>query len=108
MLHTIISSLSKVKFLGEFCLDIESISTILSAAWNKTNSSTPIFSFLGYFLGMEGVLKSYRLNFESLWIADTESNFYYVVQVFLQNDWMNGMVHMTEWAIGDQSFQVLK
>ena len=103
-MHTIIASYSKVKFSGEFFLDIESISTTLSAAWNKINSSTPIFSFLGDFLGMEGVLKSDRSDFESLWIADTESNFYYVVKVFLQNDRMNGMVHMTKWAVGDQSF----
>ena len=43
---------SKVPFLGEFCSDIESISTILSIATilsapgNKTNSSIPIFRFL--------------------------------------------------------------
>ena len=56
-LHAIIKS-----FEGEVFRwirsDIESISTILLTASNKTNSSTPIFCFLGDFLGLVGVLKS--------------------------------------------------
>ena len=40
---TLLSSLVKVKFSGELYSGIESISTILLTAWNKTNSSTPIF-----------------------------------------------------------------
>ena len=68
---TLLSSLLKVKFTVEFCLYIESISNILSAAWRKTNSSTPSFRFLGDFLGMVGVRKSDRLEFESSWIVGT-------------------------------------
>ena len=64
----LLSSLLKVKFSGEFCSDIESISTTLLAAWNKTNSSSQIFSFLGDFLGMVGVLKSDGLDLELLWL----------------------------------------
>ena len=48
--------------------------TILSAAWNKTNSSTPIFNFLGNFLGVVGVIKSDRLDFEWLWNVGTGCN----------------------------------
>ena len=55
-----------MKFSDEFCSHIESMSTILSAASNKTNSSTPIFYFLGDFPSMVGVLKSDGLVFESL------------------------------------------
>ena len=36
---TLLSSFFKVKVSGKFCSNIESISVILSAAWNKTNSS---------------------------------------------------------------------
>ena len=52
----ILSSLFKVKYCGEFCWDIESISTILSAVWNKIKSSTQFFCFLGGFLGMLKVI----------------------------------------------------
>ena len=51
----LLSSLLK-SFSGKFCSDIESIATTLSVAWNKTNSSTPIFRFLGDFAGIVGVL----------------------------------------------------
>ena len=54
---TLFSSLLKVKFSGESCSDIESILTILSSAWNKTNSSSQIFRFLGDFLGLVESLK---------------------------------------------------
>ena len=54
---TLLSSLLKVKFSGEYCSHIESKSTILSAAWNKRHSSTPIFRFLVDFRGIVGVLK---------------------------------------------------
>ena len=64
----LLSSLLKVKFPGEFFSDIESISTILSAAWNKTNSSSQMFCFLGDFLEMVGVLKSDGPELESLWL----------------------------------------
>ena len=57
-----------MKFSGEFCSDIESISTILSAAWYRTDISSQIFRFLGDFLGMVGALKSDGLDFESLWL----------------------------------------
>ena len=60
-MHAIIKSF-KVKFSCEFCSDIESISTILPAAWNKTNSSSQIFCFLGDFLEIVGALKSYGLD----------------------------------------------
>ena len=60
--YMLLSSLLKVKFSGEFCSDIESISTILSAAWNKTNSSSQMFCFLGDFLGMVGVLMDWTLS----------------------------------------------
>ena len=64
----LLSSLLKMKFSGELSLDIESVSTILSAAWNKTNSSSQIFRFLGDFLGMVGVLKSDGFDLESIWL----------------------------------------
>ena len=54
---TLLSRVLKVKFSGGSCSDIESISTILSAAWNKTNPSSQIFRILGDFLGLVGVLK---------------------------------------------------
>ena len=71
---TLLSNVLKVEFSGEFCSDIESISTILSGAWNKTNSSTPIFRFLGDFLGMLGNFKSDGLDFGALWIVGTGCN----------------------------------
>ena len=46
---TVLSVLLKAKLSGEFCLAIESISTILSAGWNKTSSSIPTFRFFGNF-----------------------------------------------------------
>ena len=57
----------KVKFSGQFCSDIESMSSILSAAWNKTNSSSNSnISFSGIFPGNDvGVLKSDGLHLES-------------------------------------------
>ena len=69
---TLLSSLLQVKFSGGFCSDIESISTILSTASNKTNSYTPFFLF--YFLRRLGVLISGGLDFESLWIVGTGCN----------------------------------
>ena len=56
----LLSNLLKVKFSGEFCSDIGSNSTVLSAAWGKTNSSSLIFCFLGDFVEMVGVLKILR------------------------------------------------
>ena len=61
-------TLLKGKFPGEFCSDTESVLTILSAAWNKTDLNSQIFLFLGDFLGMVGVVKSDRLDLESLWL----------------------------------------
>ena len=70
---TLIWSLLKVKLSEEFCSDMEWIWTILSAAWNKTKSSTPTFRFLGDILGMVRVLKSDGLDFESIWILGSRS-----------------------------------
>ena len=56
------------------CSNVESISSILSAAWNKTKSSNLISRFLRDFLGMVGVLKRDGLDFETLWIIGTECN----------------------------------
>ena len=89
---TLLSSLLKVKFSGKFCSHIESISTILSAAWNKTNSSSHIFCFLGDFLGLVGVLKSDGLDVpataqELIFFTTFYKFFFKIIDTY---DWMSG------------------
>ena len=65
------SILLKMTFPGDFSSDIESISTILSAAWYTIDWSTPIYYFLADFLGIMRVLNSDGFDSEPLWIVGT-------------------------------------
>ena len=88
------------------------VSTILSTTWNKTNPSTPIFRYLGDFQEMMGVLNSDRLDFESLWLAGTGCNYHRTgSDIFLKrfiNFSSKWWIHITEWAVGNQSLRFTK
>ena len=84
-----------MKFSGEFCSNIESISTIWPGAWNKTNSSSQMSRFLGDFLGMVGVLN--KDGWLILIYFTTFHNFF--------SKWS---IDMTEWAVGNQCLRFTK
>ena len=99
---TLLSSLLKVKFSGEFCSNIEAIWTILSASWNKTNSSSQTFRFLGDFLGV--VRETLKVT-DWMYLPQHRSWHFLPRFINFSSKWS---IHMTQWAVGNQSFGFTK
>ena len=105
------SILLKMTFPGDFSSDIESISTILSAAWYTIDSSTPIYYFLADFLGMMRVLNSDGFDSEPLWIVGTRCKCrsagvdFFPRPIIFSSSWSK---HMTKRTVCNQSLRFTK